>query len=62
MLLPPNPEISLDPHGEAELHGVVPPRVAAVLVGAVHGEAHLEGGHILQEVDRWLQQNSERHL
>ena len=62
MLLPPNPEIGLDPHGEAELHAVVPPRVAAVLVGAVHREAHLEGGHVLQEVDRWLQQDSERHL
>lgn len=42
MLLPSNPEISLDPHRKTEVHVVVNHRDIRVSIGAVHCQLHVK--------------------
>ena len=62
MLLPSNPQICLDPNRKTELDTIVSNGFRAVLVGAVDCQTHLEGGNVFQEIDSWLQQDSEGDL
>lgn len=62
MLLPSNPEISLDPDRQTEVHVVVLPGHVQVPVGAVHRKLHLERRHVLEKIHRGLEEDSERDL
>ena len=62
MLLPSYPQICLDPNRKTELDTIVSRCLRTVLVGAVDCQTHLEGGNVFQEIDSWLQQDSEGDL
>ena len=62
MLLPSNPQICLDPNRKTELDTIVSSGFRTVLVGTVDCQTHLEGGNIFQEIDSWLEQDSEGDL
>ena len=59
---PSDPEVGLDPDGEADVDHVVEAGLRGVRVGAVHYHGHLEPRHVLQEPQVWLQKHAQERL
>ena len=62
VLLPSNPEISLDPNRKIELNSVVLSSESWVLVGTVDWQNHLKRWDVFEKIDCWLEQDSEGDL